>query len=370
MGYRRAPLVTVPWSIGVPTGMSTMPAEMEVARPPMVLTRRPRSTRTLTRDLSAGRTGTTNPGPGTGRTDAVRRVAAKLSGRHDVASLFDDVIDEAFELFGVERAGLWRYDTASTRPLDLAAQRGLSPEIVATIEALPRGASTAGMRAIRDGEVRVLDPQMRTTTPALRAVYREIGVRSVCFVPIIFGDEPLGLLVLYHATPYAWTPDELALARAFGDHMGTAIAGARLSESRQLLTDRLTSIAELANRLSRLHDVEAIAWSIVAEAKRFIDHDTIRVYRVDHDTGWCEHRLRRVVPGCDPARCRAPAGTHRPGPDRLGRRTCRERPPRGRRRGSSGRRGRQHRVPGIHADRPDDLRSGRRRGDRRVCGRS
>jgi hypothetical protein len=34
--------------------------------------------------------------------------------------------------------------------------------------------------------------------------------------------------------------------------------------------------------------VEAIAWSIVAEAKRLIDHDTIRVYRVDHDTGWCE----------------------------------------------------------------------------------
>ncbi|MEJ7696906.1 MAG: GAF domain-containing protein [Candidatus Limnocylindrales bacterium] len=53
-------------------------------------------------------------------------MAAKLSGRHDVASLFDDVIDETFKLFGVERAGLWRYDTASTRPLTLAAQRGLS----------------------------------------------------------------------------------------------------------------------------------------------------------------------------------------------------------------------------------------------------
>jgi len=73
---------------------------------------------------------------------------------------------------------------------------------VAIIEALPRGAGTAGMQAIVDGEVRVLDPQMRTTTPALRAAYLEIEVRSVCFVPIIFGDEPLGLLVLYHAKPY------------------------------------------------------------------------------------------------------------------------------------------------------------------------
>jgi diguanylate cyclase (GGDEF)-like protein len=229
----------------------------------------------------------TDPGSPT-RADALGRIASKVSGRRDVEGLFNDVIDEAFGLFGVDRAGLWLYDRSASTPLSLGAHRGLSPEIIAAISSLPTDAPTTGMDALRRGRVRVLDRAMRTTTPELRAVYRGIGVRTVCFVPLVFGEEALGLLVLYHRESYAWTADERALARAFGDQMATAIGGARLAESRRTLADRLTSIAELTGRLSQLDDQEAIAWAIVAEAKRLTQHDSIRVYRIDHATGMCE----------------------------------------------------------------------------------
>ena len=230
---------------------------------------------------------TTDPGSPT-RADALGRIASKVSGRRDVEGLFNDVIDEAFGLFGVDRAGLWLYDRSASTPLSLGAHRGLSAEIIEAISSLPSDAPTTGMDALRRGRVRVLDRAMRTTTPELRAVYRSIGVRAVCYVPLVFGEEPLGLLVLYHREAYAWTSDERALARAFGDQMATAIGGARLAESRRTLADRLTSIAELTGRLSQLDDQEAIAWAIVAEAKRLTQHDTIRVYRVDHAIGMCE----------------------------------------------------------------------------------
>ncbi|MEX1172516.1 MAG: EAL domain-containing protein [Chloroflexota bacterium] len=222
------------------------------------------------------------------RVEALGRIAARVSGRRDVASLFDDIIDEAFALFGVDRAGLWHYDAARDAPLTLAAERGLSAEIVAAISTLPGDAGTAGMDALRRRRVRVLDRRMRRTVPALRRVYREIGVRSICYVPLVYGDEPLGLLVLYHREPYAWTPEERALARAFGDHMATAIGGARLADSRRTLADRLTSIGELSGRLSGLHSADAIAWAIVDAVERLTDNDTIRVYRVDHASGMCE----------------------------------------------------------------------------------
>jgi diguanylate cyclase (GGDEF)-like protein len=51
---------------------------------------------------------------------------------------------------------------------------------------------------------------------------------------------------------------------------------------------RLRAIFELAGRLNQLRDAVGIAQAIVAEAGTFIDHDTIRVYRVDHDAGMCE----------------------------------------------------------------------------------
>jgi len=235
-----------------------------------------------TRSLSQARDGDPT------RVEALGRIAARVSGQRDVRSLFDDIIDEAFTLFGVDRAGLWHYDPGLDAPLTLATERGLSPEIVAAISALPRDAQTAGMDALRSRRVRVLDRAMRATVPALRAVYRGIGVKSICYVPLVYGDEPLGLLVLYHREPYSWTPSERALARAFGDHMATAIGGARLAASRRTLADRLASIGELAGRLSRLHDVDAIAWAIVDVVERLTDNDTVRFYRVDHDTGMCE----------------------------------------------------------------------------------
>ena len=52
---------------------------------------------------------------GRGRVDvtrdgALRRIAAAVSGRTELASLFDDVIDYTVSLFSVERAALWLLD--------------------------------------------------------------------------------------------------------------------------------------------------------------------------------------------------------------------------------------------------------------------
>ena len=81
------------------------------------------------------------------RAEALSRIAAKVSGRRELAGLFDDIIDEAFALFGVDRAGLWLYAPAADRPLTLAAQRGLPPIILDAVSSLTSDARTAGMDA-------------------------------------------------------------------------------------------------------------------------------------------------------------------------------------------------------------------------------
>jgi diguanylate cyclase (GGDEF)-like protein len=221
------------------------------------------------------------------RADALRRFAAEVSGRHGLSGLFEDVIDESFSLFGVDAAGLWTYD-ASPTPLHLAAQRGLSEDILDIVATLPRDTPTAGMDAMRDREVRVLGGDLPGTVPEVRKRYREAGIRTICYVPIVFGDETLGLLVLYHTSDYNWTADETELARAFADHLATAISNARLADSTRTLAERLRAISELAGRLNRLQDAHGVAQAIVAEARRLIDYDTIRVYLVDQETGMCE----------------------------------------------------------------------------------
>ncbi|MEO8272845.1 MAG: EAL domain-containing protein, partial [Chloroflexota bacterium] len=45
---------------------------------------------------------------------------------------------------------------------------------------------------------------------------------------------------------------------------------------------------DLSARLSSIQDVRGIGETIVAEARTMIAFDTLRVYRVDHESGWCE----------------------------------------------------------------------------------
>ena len=207
----------------------------------------------------------------------------------DLAGLFEDVLDESIALFGVDRAGLWLYDPTDPTPLSLAAGRGMSSVIIEAIASLPArrphdrhaGAARPQGPGPRSGDAHDdADPPRRCTARS--------GSRRSATCRWSSATKPLGLLVLYHPTPYAWTADERALARAFGDHMATAIGSARLADSGRTLASRLTSIAELAGRLGHLQDLDGIAWAIVGEARRLIDHDTIRVYRVDHAEGTCE----------------------------------------------------------------------------------
>ncbi len=222
------------------------------------------------------------------RDQALRRIAAEVSGRTDLATLFEDVIGSSVALFGADRAGLWLID-ASAHPLQLTAHRDLSPTLRETVAGLTLESPAAGVTALREGRIVVIhDAPHGATTEDMRAVYGQDGLRTACFVPILFRDRPLGMLALFHETERAWPAEELELAAAFADQMASAIENARLYEATRDLAARLRAIQDLSARLNRIQDVDGIAEAIVAEARSLIDHDNIRVYRVDHETGWCE----------------------------------------------------------------------------------
>ncbi|HEY3165178.1 MAG TPA: GAF domain-containing protein, partial [Candidatus Limnocylindrales bacterium] len=221
--------------------------------------------------------------------EALRRLASEVSGQFNLETLFADAVADAMDLFGLARIGLWLYEADRHHPLSLAAQHGLSDEILGWVSTLDADAPAAGLYAIRDRDVVTLtDTLTDTPTANVRDLYARNGIRSVCFAPLVFRDEPVGLLVLYHDAVHAWSADETALARGLADQMATAVGNARLNDSVRSLAARLEAIQDLAVRLNRTRALGEIADLIIEGTGRLIDHDTIRVYRVDHETGWCE----------------------------------------------------------------------------------
>ena len=233
--------------------------------------------------------------------EALRRIAADVSGPMDLPTLFDDVIEDSMALFSVERVALWLYDASRPRPFSLAAQRGLSTAMIEWASGLSPDDMAMGFNAIRGGRVVVLrDAIAEAANEEIRVIYTTDGIGSVCLVPIVFRDEALGLLVLYHGSVREWTADETELARSFADQMAVAIGNARLYDSVQSLAGRLRAIHELALRLNRIRDLDGIARVIVEGTTSLIKQDTIRVYRVDMTTRMCEPIAFKGTWGGDP----------------------------------------------------------------------
>jgi diguanylate cyclase (GGDEF)-like protein/excisionase family DNA binding protein len=226
---------------------------------------------------------------GRGGADALRRLASELSGADALQPVLEEVLDNSERLFHADRLGLWLWHPTREYPLELVASREFPEAIERRVRVSTRDSKLAGFEALRREQVIVYrDATDPGITPEMRELYAANDIASLCFVPAIFRGSPVALLVLYHSQPYDWTPEEEALAHSFGDTIATDIGNARLMASVEDLAARLRAIQDLSARLSGIQDVRGIGDTIVAEARSLIAFDTLRVYRVDHDTGWCE----------------------------------------------------------------------------------
>ncbi len=219
------------------------------------------------------------------RTLALRRVVAETSASLELDQVFVDVLASSRSLFSTDVAGLWLVDP-SRHPLRLAAHHEMDRELIDATGALTRDDQSLGLRAVTERRAIVLEDP--STAARFADLYARLGFRTVNFVPLVFRDEAVGLLVLYHRVKYDWTPDELELCASFASQMAIAVANARLYSNVREGAARLRAIQELSSRLNRIQDVAGIGEAIVAEARQLIAHDTIRIYRVDHITQTCE----------------------------------------------------------------------------------
>jgi GAF domain-containing protein len=223
--------------------------------------------------------------------DPTRPPTARADGPRpggDIGRTFEDVLDHAIALFGADKAGLWILEDGE-RPFHLAAQRQLGDDFLGMVADVRRGDAAAGWRAIEQRRTVVLRaPWDRATSAGQALAYQREGFRTICLVPLVYADESLGLLGLYHLAAHAWSVGDLDLVESFADQVAIAVQNARLYASVHAFAARLDAIQDLAGRLNRLHDPVEIGQAIVAEVRGLFASDTARVYRVDHAAGMCE----------------------------------------------------------------------------------
>jgi signal transduction histidine kinase len=211
----------------------------------------------------------------------------------DVQPVFEVIADSAMRLFGAWGAAVVRYDGEM---VSMVAARGGSPGSAdAARERLqpPHRPTFAPERTVLTKRVlHVVDVE---ADPSCSSEFRrhaaERGFRSFVAVPMLRGDDVVGVIAVTRAAPGSFTPAEIELLQTFADQAVIAIENARLLGELRARTaeltrsvEELTALGEVSRAVSSTLDVETVLDTVVSRARQLAGADGCVIYEYDERT--------------------------------------------------------------------------------------
>jgi len=171
----------------------------------------------------------------------------------DLQAVFETVAESSVRLCGADRAFIFRFDGELLR---MAVAFNSSPEFTAWVEQNPirpgrhSGSARAALerRTIHIPDV-LIDPEYVYGAKDVEPI------RTVLGVPILKGDDLLGVMMIYHLEVRPFTDKQIALVETFADQAAIAIENVRLFEAEQQRTRELTESLEQQTATSEVLQV-------------------------------------------------------------------------------------------------------------------
>jgi signal transduction histidine kinase len=214
----------------------------------------------------------------------------------DLQAVFETVVESSVRLCGADRAFIFRFDGELLRMT--VAFNNVSQEwkeYLAQHPTRPGRDSAAGRAALERRTVHIPDVQAdHEYTFGAKNIEK---VRTVLAVPILKGEDLLGVVVIYHLEVRPFTEKQIALVETFADQAAIAIDNVRLLDALRHRTDELgrsvgelRALGEVSQAVNSTLDLETVLSTIVAKAAQLSGTETGAIYGYDEQSR--EFRLR------------------------------------------------------------------------------
>jgi signal transduction histidine kinase len=128
---------------------------------------------------------------------------------------------------------------------------GIDPQGVLGLT-LPISGTVVG-RVAAEGKPMVLADV--TNVPGLHPILGELGIKSLCFVPLLMPGQVVGVLHVGTLSPRVFTEDEVELLRLAADRAAVAIVHARLFQAERETAEALARTNEELRQLDQMKDL-------------------------------------------------------------------------------------------------------------------
>ena len=213
-------------------------------------------------------------------------IAAVISRSLDLEDILNDALDKTLQVMEAETGAIYLLDNEAGM-LNVATQRGFSPQMLVEIDRLKLGEGFSG-RVAQSGQPLVVkdvshDPRLT------RLAVREEELHSLASVPIFFKDKVLGVLMAVTRGLREFSDQDVGLLTAIGHQVGAAIENARLFEAERWRRQQATLLAEMAKLTSGTLDLDEVLHltaKYATEALK-VDHCLICLYDESGETLQC-----------------------------------------------------------------------------------
>jgi signal transduction histidine kinase len=212
--------------------------------------------------------------------------------RFELQPVFDTVLENAVRLCEAERSFIFLFDG---KVLRAAASYNTSPDLREFIERNPiaPGRHSAAARAALERRT-VHIPDVQADPEYTWGVGQVEPLRTLLGVPMLKGDELVGVIVTQKREVKPFTDKQIALVEAFADQAIIAIENARLLNELRQRTDDLsesleqqTATAEVLKTISRAaFDLQRVLETLLENAVRLSGANHGMIFRYD---GECCH---------------------------------------------------------------------------------
>jgi nitrate/nitrite-specific signal transduction histidine kinase len=211
---------------------------------------------------------------------ALNAVAATVSQSLELDEILNHAIDKALEVIDVEAGGIYLLDDRN-QLLNVAAQRGFSPEFVAQIDRLKVGEGFSGRVAqeARPLVVRNIPGDPRLT----RMIVREEGLHSLAVVPLSAKGVVLGTLFVATHGRREFSDQDVQLLSSVGHQIGVAVENARFFRAEQRRAEQFRVISEVGRQITSILDIDEVLVQITRGVKETFDYYAVGVGLVEGD---------------------------------------------------------------------------------------
>ena len=207
----------------------------------------------------------------------------------DLQPVFETVAESAVRLCGADRAFIFRFDGELLRPVVAYNAPAELETFTRQNPIRPGRDSGAGRAALERRTVQIPDV---TIDPDYIYKSKDVApIRTVLAVPIVRGDDLLGVILTYRLEVNPFTDKQIALVEVFADQAAIAIENVRLFDAEQRRTAELseslqqqTATANVLKVISRsTFDLQTVLDTLVELATRLCDADYAWLFQRDGD---------------------------------------------------------------------------------------